>query len=326
MLDVAGQAVSTTLTLGGFPDGAVVFPDEAPVAALSVTPAPVGEATSFDASASTVQYGTIVSFAWDFGDSFTAVTTTPTTTHVYGHNGPFTASVTETDSTGTSLTRVFTGQTLSLNGGPSSRATKSFSVPDHTTTSLASSANPSEIGQPVTFTATVSADLVSSGTPTGTVAFKDGASAIAGCAAIALSSGQAQCTVTYATAGSHVITAAYSGAAAFLPSASAPLGQTVAHCGAKLSGCNLAGANLTNAQLAGADLKGANLKGANLTGANLAGANLTGANLVGADLTGADLTGAILKGANLKDVIWSNTTCPDGTNSTADGGTCSGHL
>jgi uncharacterized protein YjbI with pentapeptide repeats len=136
-----------------------------------------------------------------------------------------------------------------------------------------------------------------------------------------LSGGQAQCTVTYSATGSHVIQAAYGGTAIFLSSISPLLGQTVAHCGLTLAGCNLAGANLTNAQLAGANLKGANLKGAILVGANLAGANLTGANLKGADLTNADLTGAILKGANLNGVIWSNTTCPDGTNSTADGGT-----
>ena len=40
------------------------------------------------------------------------------------------------------------------------------------------------------------------------------------------------------------------------------------------------------------------------------------------DLTGADLTGANLHRADLTGVIWSNTTCPDGTNSNNDGGTC----
>jgi PKD repeat protein len=81
-----------------------------------------------------VRYGTIVKYEWDFGDGGTAVTSTPTTTHVYGHNGSFVAHVTETDSTGTSLTRVFTGQTLSRNGGPSARATRTVDIPDHTST------------------------------------------------------------------------------------------------------------------------------------------------------------------------------------------------
>jgi uncharacterized protein YjbI with pentapeptide repeats len=138
--------------------------------------------------------------------------------------------------------------------------------------------------------------------------------------------GHGQCSVVYSATGSHVVQALYGGTSSFLPSSSLHLGQTVANCGVSLGGCNLSGANLTNAQLAGANLKGANLKGAILIGADLAGADLQGANLLGADLTNANLTGANLKGANLKGVIWSNTTCPDGTNSTADGGTCLGHL
>ena len=327
VIDVGSQSVAKTLTsLGGFPDGATVLPDQAPVAALSTTAAPVGEATSFDASASTVRYGTIVSYAWDFGDSDTAVTSTPTTTHVYQHNGGFTAHVTETDSTGTSLTQVFTGKTMSRNGGPSARATAIVNVPDYTTTALASSVNPADTGQTVTYTATVTARLANSGTPSGSVAFTDNTVTIPGCGAVVLVAGQGQCTVAYSATGSHVIQAEYGGASAFLSSTSPPLGETVAHCGGSPGGCNLSGANLTNAQLDGANLKGTNLKGAILVGANLAGANLQGANLLGADLTNANLTGANLKGANVKGVIWWNTICPDGTNSTADGGTCVGHL
>ena len=67
---------------------------------------------------------------------------------------------------------------------------------------------------------------------------------------------------------------------------------------------------------------GDNLAGANLAGANLAGANLAGANLTGANLTGANLAGATLTGTNLSGVIWGRTTCPDGTVSDKDDGTC----
>src|SRR5205823_4827993 len=42
-----------------------------------------------------------------------------------------------------------------------------------TTTAVTSSANPAVFGQPVTFTATVSAVAPSAGTPTGTVTFRD---------------------------------------------------------------------------------------------------------------------------------------------------------
>ena len=116
---------------------------------------------------------------------------------------------------------------------------------------------------------------------------------------------------------------------------------------AYLVGANISGANLNGGQAAGALLVNANLRGKpqqrrplerapergeperrepprrTLTGANLTGANLTGANLNGANLTGANLTGANLTGANLNGVTWSHTTCPDGTSSDDDGGSCS---
>ena len=97
-------------------------------------------------------------------------------------------------------------------------------------------------------------------------------------------------------------------------------------CDATLAGCNLSGVILAGAYLPGADLRDTNLKGANLTRANFAGSELRNANLNDANLTNANLAGANLKGAHVKDVIWSNTICPDGTNSDANGGTCKGHL
>jgi hypothetical protein len=102
---------------------------------------------------------------------------------------------------------------------------------------------------------------------------------------------------------------------------------------AALAGCNLHGLDLSNAILAGADLSSgtdlsnANLNKADLSGANLSFANLSGANFNQVDLTGANLTGAITTGANFNMVTWSNTTCPDGTNSNASTPeTCVGHL
>jgi len=127
---------------------------------------------------------------------------------------------------------------------------------------------------------------------------------------------------------------------------------------ARLAGANLTGANLTGTNLTGAvlgsirsgtiigipstlpsewtlisgyligpgaylaneDLSNTDLSNLDLTGANLSGANLTGANLTGANLTGAILTGPF---------IWSNTTCPDGSNSDdsdGDGATCLNNL
>ncbi len=94
----------------------------------------------------------------------------------------------------------------------------------------------------------------------------------------------------------------------------------------KLAGCKLSGFDLSYTNLFDVDLHGANLIDANLSSDVLSQADLGGANLMGANMSGADLSGAILKGANLNDVTWSKTTCPDGTNSDNDGGTCIGHL
>jgi hypothetical protein len=77
----------------------------------------------FDASASTPTDGSIASYYWNFGDGFTATTTSPTTTHVYAFSGVFTATATETSPAGTSTDKVFTGQTMSRNGKRSAKAT-----------------------------------------------------------------------------------------------------------------------------------------------------------------------------------------------------------
>ena len=90
-----------------------------------------------------------------------------------------------------------------------------------TATALASSVNPSNVGQPVTFTATVTS---SAGTPTGTVTFKDGA-ALIGTATLA--AGAAAFTTSSLTLGTHTITATYGGTASFAASTSPALTQAV---------------------------------------------------------------------------------------------------
>ena len=94
------------------------------------------------------------------------------------------------------------------------------------TTTLASSSNPSTVGTSVTFTATVTGT-----NPTGPVNFKDGASSISGCAAVALAgsgnSRTAACTTNALAGGAHSLVATYSGDAANAGSSSAALSQTV---------------------------------------------------------------------------------------------------
>ena len=90
------------------------------------------------------------------------------------------------------------------------------------TTTVASSVNPSVQGQAVTYTATVSP------AGGGSVTFNDGGTPVTGCKARSLdSSGQATCQASYATTGSHAITAVYSGDAATAGSTSAVLTQSV---------------------------------------------------------------------------------------------------
>jgi YVTN family beta-propeller protein len=127
-ITVATNTAQPNIAMGTGPEEIAITPDEAPVASFTVTPAPAGSPTVFDASASTVKYGAIVSYSWDFGDGHTAITSTPSATHAYSIPGKYTATVTETDTAGTSTAQVFTGSTVSRNGGPTARASRTVSV------------------------------------------------------------------------------------------------------------------------------------------------------------------------------------------------------
>jgi hypothetical protein len=91
-----------------------------------------------------------------------------------------------------------------------------------TTTALGTAPNPSGIGQPVTLTAWVSSGTA--GTITGVVSFYDGTQLIG---LSALQDGQATLTTPFVNLGGHNITATYEGDAAFHPSTSAPLLQSI---------------------------------------------------------------------------------------------------
>ena len=92
-----------------------------------------------------------------------------------------------------------------------------------TSVALSSSSNPSIVGQTVTYTATVNPAAA-----TGTVAFQEAGTPIAGCNAQSLNSGTATCTIpSYSAWSSYLITAAYSGDVNNLASLSPVLTQTV---------------------------------------------------------------------------------------------------
>jgi hypothetical protein len=99
-----------------------------------------------------------------------------------------------------------------------------FSIGDGspgTTTTLASSLNPSATGETVTFTATIFTNV---GTPTGTVIFREGNTILL---TATVSGGTAQYTTSSLATGTHNITAAYSGDAQHVGSASNTVAQVV---------------------------------------------------------------------------------------------------
>ena len=199
-------------------------------------------ASSFDTVGQTVNAVT----------SGTAVTSSLNPSHV-GQSVTFTATVTgsnptgSVDFTGGGITgcatqplngsHVATCTTSALPAGVNQTITATYSgdgnnassfgtvgqtVNNVTTTSLASSANPSIAGNAVTYTATVAP------TPDGgTVAFTDGGTTIAGCGAMAVTGGVATCATTYTLAASHNIVAVYSGDTLFTTSTSTTLAQVV---------------------------------------------------------------------------------------------------
>ncbi|HYC90108.1 MAG TPA: M36 family metallopeptidase [Thermoanaerobaculia bacterium] len=98
--------------------------------------------------------------------------------------------------------------------GPDSGCTKA------TTTRLASSRNPSRLGDALTLTASV----VSPGTPTGTVTFFDGGTPLG---TVPMVNRAAALSTSALAGGLHSLTARYDGAAGYLQSTSTPLAQGV---------------------------------------------------------------------------------------------------
>ncbi len=118
-----------------------------------------------------------------------------------------------------SMTAVYGGDTNFL--GSTSGVLKQWVKRTATTTSLASSKNPSKYGQTVTFTATVTGEY--GGTPSGPVTFKDGNTVLA---KVSLNGGVAKYSTKKLKKGKHTIEAIYSGNVDYKGS-SASLIQTV---------------------------------------------------------------------------------------------------
>jgi hypothetical protein len=117
------------------------------------------------------------------------------------------------------VTAVYSGDS-NFAGGTSTTA-KQVVNKATSTTLLVSSLNPSTVGQAVTFTATVAPQFT--GTPAGTVTFRDGTTTLG---TEKVSGGLAKLTTSKLASGAHGITATYNGSTSF-SSSSAALTQTV---------------------------------------------------------------------------------------------------
>ncbi|PYS25271.1 MAG: hypothetical protein DMF72_02230 [Acidobacteria bacterium] len=113
---------------------------------------------------------------------------------------------------------------------------QTFSISKATTsTAVSSSVNPSDFGESVTFTATVSS---TAGTPTGTVQFMDDATNLGSsvnCVAGAVNTCTAQIQTSTLTAGTHTISSSYSGDANFASSSGTLSGGQVVKAQPSLS-------------------------------------------------------------------------------------------
>jgi len=189
---------------------------------------PTATTTTLTSSPNPSTYGQAVTFTADVTSklgappdgetvSFMSGTTVVGTGTLSAGSANFTTS---TLKAGTSaITAVYGGD--SKLAGSKSAAVSQVVGKATTTTALISSVNPSDVGQSVTFTASVIPE--SGGTVTGTVSFYDGAALLK---TVAVSGGTAKYATTKLASGSHTITATYNGSSNYTGS-SASLTQTV---------------------------------------------------------------------------------------------------
>lgn len=89
---------------------------------------------------------------------------------------------------------------------------------------------------------------------------------------------------------------------------------------------NASDADFSNARLSGTmDIYNTNFTRAKFINTRMISSNVGFNNFTDADFTGADLSYSSFAGNDFTGAIWSNTTCPDGTNSNNHGNTCIGH-
>ncbi len=218
---------------------------------LTVTKTGSGTVTSSPAG---ISCGTTCSYTFPYGSNVT-LTATPGGGMIFtGWNGAC---------SGTGAC------TVSVTGAVGVGASFTTQPKIASSTTVASSPNPSTTAQSVTVTATVTG---AGSAPTGSVAFSVDGTPFTGCTAQAMLGGVSSCAMAGLTAGTHSITAQYSGDAQYNGSTSAALSQSVTT--ASTSGSTnvalagnggVASASSTNASFSLAAVNNGELTGANLT-------------------------------------------------------------
>jgi hypothetical protein len=232
--NILGQATFTTSTLGGgshtitavYAGNAVYNPSTSASLTQNVTPnasttALISSVNPSALSQSVTFTATVSGIGGTPGGSVTfkdGATTLGTSTLDGGGQATLTTSALAAGSH--AIVATYNGS-ANFNASTSSQLSQIVNL-GSSNTLLIASPNPSSFGQAVTFTASVSG---SSGTPTGTVTFKDGATTLG---TVTLDgAGQATLTTSALATGSHSVTAAYGGDTTYNASGSTPLTQTV---------------------------------------------------------------------------------------------------
>ncbi|MGO9463201.1 MAG: Ig-like domain repeat protein, partial [Isosphaeraceae bacterium] len=189
--------------------------------ATSGSPSIYGQSVTFTATVSVVGPGsTAVAYpsgTVTFYDGGTSIGTGMLSV-VSGHDqATFSTSALSTSTH--SITAAYTGGDGNFTASAASPAISQVVNKDNTTTTAVASPSSANLGQTVTFTATVTANSPGSGTPTGTVDFYDTTTSTdLTPGGVALSSGAATFSTTSLAAGPHTIKATYSGDGNFLTS------------------------------------------------------------------------------------------------------------
>ncbi|MGB6744160.1 MAG: Ig-like domain repeat protein [Terracidiphilus sp.] len=226
-IDVASVTVNSPLDIQLVGDALAVNSTTTTVTSAP-NPSAFGQSVTFTVAVTTGTGTGALTGTVSIADTYNGVTTTLATGLALNASDVATFSITTLGVGLHSIVATYGGDTGHFSSTSTDNGVPPLiqTVNEATKTTLASSANPSALGQSVTFTATVAISGGGGVTPDGTVTFMDGATVLG---TMALSGGTAAYSTTTLTLGVHPITAVYSGDASIevLGSTSAVLDQDV---------------------------------------------------------------------------------------------------